>query len=125
MTFAPSKGPLMRCTVPRSTPNCLAMTRTPAARGRESLTDSLFERRNKEAAYPHSWPAQGRPDPFCDHRSPPSRPAHHASLRVMARLSSMPPKRCAVVLSGSRQAVSGGLKRSWPTRTPDRQVPNG
>jgi hypothetical protein len=28
-TLAAAKGRLMRCTVPGSTPNCLAMTRTP------------------------------------------------------------------------------------------------
>ena len=32
-TLAPSKGRLIRCTVPGSTPNCLAMTPTPGLPG--------------------------------------------------------------------------------------------
>jgi hypothetical protein len=54
----------MRCTVPGSTPNCLAMTRTP---GRpESREPHGFVFRVSEqwggarGVYPHSWPAQAR-----------------------------------------------------------------
>src|SRR5215510_11737038 len=36
-TLAVAKGRLIRCTVPRSTPNCLAMTRTPGRQERQGL----------------------------------------------------------------------------------------
>ena len=48
---APSKGRLIRCTVPGSTPNCLAMTRTPGlSRNRQSLPDAYFHLRSYPGA---------------------------------------------------------------------------
>jgi hypothetical protein len=64
-TLAASKGRwLIRCTVPGSTPNCLAMTRTPGlpgvARASRIRFSSVGEIGGRPRRLPHFWPAQAR-----------------------------------------------------------------
>src|SRR5262249_49471871 len=79
MTLGATKGRLIRCTVPGSTPNRLAMTRTPGLPESQGPHEFAFRVREQlggaRAAYPHSWPAQAR------HARDQSRPACQAIPR--------------------------------------------
>src|SRR5260370_41636719 len=59
--LATAKGRLMRCTVQAATPNCLAMTRTPARPRATSASRIRFSsvgaiEGGARGVYPHPWP---------------------------------------------------------------------
>jgi hypothetical protein len=79
---------LIRCTVPGSTPNCLAMTRTPAlpgvARASRIRFSSAGQSGGARVAYPRSWPARkAGTDSFLNHRPLElGKRAHHLKHRL-------------------------------------------
>src|SRR6516165_3232673 len=85
-TLSAAKGRLIRCTVPGSTPNCLAMTRTPGLPGVARASRIRFSSAGAIGAQAFSFPSgPGKPstDPFRDHRTLKlGKHAHHLEHRL-------------------------------------------